>query len=284
MGGVSTAPGFPPAPPRPPSGAGRPRRRTLRWIVAAWAAVVAAITLYSVWHFPRTAVDQSTIAQALPTVDSAAADLVRAAGTDAVPAITGYIAVDAKCRVTVVRDGARYQRWVRFYTAAGAEPALLDGIAKRLPARYDPLVAHPATGPVLHADPGNFVTVTGGIVGPGQVRVTVDTGCRPQRHPVTETGTAAGAPDRAPVAAVLAALGVQGARQETHRVVCPGGGAVWTLQAEGGSSARSLADALKQPAPVLARPDAYAYRDGDVGMAVRVQDGTVSVTATTACQ
>jgi hypothetical protein len=220
-------------------------------------------------------------------VDTAVAQVVAAAAGDpAVPAITGYVTVDRSCRVTSVRDGARYQRWVRLFTAAGAEGALLDRVAAGLPGEYAAYLSHPATGPVLHAIAGNFVDLTGGILAPGQVRVVADTGCRPQDRPVVERGLD-NPPDRGPVETVLTALGVQATRWETHRVTCPAGGAVWTVEADGGADggqARSPLDALKEASPVLARPEAYAYRSGPVGVAVRTEAGTVTVTATTTCQ
>jgi hypothetical protein len=143
-----------------------------------------------------------------------------------------------------------------------------------------PSGSHPLT-----ADAGNYVAVRGGVVGPGAVRITADTGCRPLTGRVAEAQQPPDTEGRAPVEAVLGTLGIRDIRWQTHRVDCAHGGSVRTVQADGpaGSAPAALADALHEASAVLARPELYVYRTGPVGVVARTHDGVVTVTATTGC-
>ncbi|HYU86835.1 MAG TPA: hypothetical protein VEK80_18665, partial [Kribbellaceae bacterium] len=229
-----------------------PTRRRRRWLlallVAGWAVVVGGTALWSAAHDKPTAREQTTIAQALPTLDTAIADLVTAAGTDqTVAAISGYTQLDADCRVTTARSGSRFERAALLFTPAGTEPALLDRIAAGLPASYRPRVRHGGTASThtLTVDAGDFVSVRATVPSPGTVRVAADTGCRPQDRPVSEAG---GTADRAPVEAVFTALHATPTGWQVHRVACRGGGTLWTVEASGGpgSAPASLERALPQ--------------------------------------
>jgi hypothetical protein len=131
------------------------------------------------------------------------------------------------------------------------------------------------------------VVLRGSVGSPGEVTLTADTGCRPLTGPVTERQPPSSAASRAPAETVLATLRVSAATWRTHRVDCPRGGSVWTVEADGpaGSAPASLVDALRTAAPaaVVARPARYAYWSGPVGVVVRTHDGVVTVTATTGC-
>jgi hypothetical protein len=171
--------------------------------------------------------------------------------------------------------------------APGQEPALIDRISAGLPRSYRPEVARSGRHP-LTAEAGDYVAVRGGIVGTGQVRVAADTGCRPMGGRVREAQPS-DTGDRAPVEAVLAVFGIAGPHWQTHRVDCPQGGSVRTVEAAGpaGSAPASLIGPLQAKSPtaevVIARPDLYVYRAGPVGMVARTRDGVVTVTATTGC-
>jgi hypothetical protein len=280
-----TMDGIPPRPATAPTATpGAPRRR--RWLVVgsvAWAVLLAVLAGYAARRGEPTVRAQTSVAQALPTVDRAIAEVVTAASPGgAVAEITGYREVDASCTITAARAGARYERVVRLYVPAGREAPLLKEVAAKLPSDYDARVHGELT-----ADAGNYVAVRGGVVGPGQVRIAADTGCRPSTGPVSEAQPPSPTASRAPAEAALATLGVRDARWQTHRVACPRGGAVWTVQADGpaGSAPASLAAALGTASPdaVLNRPDLYAYRSGPAGVVARTHDGIVTVTATTGC-
>jgi len=194
MDGVTASPYISyPAPPPPPYG--DPRKRRILLAVAAARGLGLAPT--GIWYsLPgrHTAREQTTIAQAQPTVDQAITAVVRAAGAAAVPAVFGFDKV-SDCKVTPIRGGAKYQRVLWLYVPVDAEPALLDRIAAGLPARYR-AHAHHSPGNALHtltADAGDFVAVTGSVPGPGLVSVTAETGCRTLGHPpATDPTTAAG--------------------------------------------------------------------------------------------
>jgi hypothetical protein len=296
MGGVTIA--HPATAPTPTSRS--TRRRWLLVLVVAWALVVVGAALWGVGHGVPTAREQTTIAQALPTVDAAIADVVTAAGTDqTVPAITGYTRLDAACRVTAARSGSRFERAALLFVPPGTEPAVLDRIAAGLPASYRAKVRHGTTASAhtLTADAGRFVAVRAAVPAAGTVRVAADTGCRIQDRPVSEAdpagaGPAAGpgtglvpAAGRAPVEAVFAALHVNPVSWQVHQVPCRVGGTLWTVQARGGpgSAPAALPDALSQTPAVVVRPELYAYRSGPTGVAARATDGVLEVTATAGC-
>ncbi|NJC69281.1 hypothetical protein HC031_06040 [Planosporangium thailandense] len=261
-----------------------------RWLVVAagvWAVLVIAFAIYAVHRGGSTVREQTSVAHALPTVDRAIAEAVTAAGpAGAVAEIDGYREVSGHCMITTARAGARYQRAAYLYVPVGREPALLDGIAARLPRGYDARVSGSGAH-ALTADAGDFVTLEGGISGPGEVRLTADTGCRPLTRPVSEHAPTPSAADRAPVEVALSALKLSAVRWQAHRVDCARGGAVRTVRADGppGTVLPPLAGALRAVAPdaVVVRPDLYVYRSGPAGVVVRTADGVSTVTATTGC-
>jgi hypothetical protein len=266
-----------------------PRRRILIAVTAAWAVLLVVVAVYAARHGAPTVRGQSSVAAALPTLDRAIADVAVAAEAAApagpVVEISGYQEVSRSCSITAVRSGARYERIIRLYVPEGQEPALLDRIRAGLPDRYaaETTLNHRK----LTADAGNFVALRGAVGGPGEVTLNADTGCRPLTRPVTEKQPPSSAASRAPAETVLATLRVSAATWRTHRVDCPRGGSVWTVEADGpaGSAPASLVDALRAAAPaaVVARPALYAYWSGPVGVVVQTHDGIVTVTATTGC-
>jgi hypothetical protein len=266
--------------------------RVKRWIVAVavvWGLAVFGLGYYSLRTGRPTAREQTTIAQALPTVDGALADVASTleSGTS-VTALSGYAKMGRTCSVTAVREGARYERTLMVYTKEGTEPALLDRIRSGLPARYKVVVTHGEQIQTISADAGNFVAVKGGVAAPGQLRFTADTGCRAQDARVDDEASPA-IGDRAPVQAVLDALKLTAARWHTYRVACRSGGALWTVEGvtSAGTAPPALPAALRPAAggasAVLSRPEAYAYRSGPAGVAVLIVDGKLVITSTTGC-
>src|SRR4051812_18173402 len=118
--------------------------RVKRWLVVAtvvWGLVVLGLGYWSLRHGRPTAREQTTIGQALPTVDAALGDLAGALDpATAVPVLTGYVQVGQSCSVTVAREGARYERILYVYTKPGSEPALLKHVREALPERYKALL------------------------------------------------------------------------------------------------------------------------------------------------
>lgn len=241
---------------------------------------------------PPTAREQTTLAQARDRVDQALAAVATAAGPDSVAALSPYT-VDSGCRITTARTGTDLSRVIRLYTGAGGERALLDRLAAALPAGFRARVPRPigSASPALRADAGDFVALRGTATGPGEVRVEAEAGCRTGSDLGTPAlGPAPTAAERAPVESVLRALGASSPQWHAYQLSCSGGGTVRTVEADGASAVppRPLPAALKAVAggavTVLSQPQRYAYRVGATAIAVRAQDGAVTVTATTSCR
>jgi hypothetical protein len=251
---------YPPPPPPPPS---NPRvRRALIAVAAAWGLLLAVSGIWYSWHGRPTDRDQTTVARAEPVVAQAIADVVRAAGGSVVPALSGFEKT-GDCSVTPVRDGAEYQRVVRLYTPAGGEPAVLDRIARGLPARYRAVARHSAGGAVhtFSADAGYYVAVTGTVERAGLVAVQARTGCRPLgQRPAADPGAS---PGENP-------LGVNGSWQ-LHALPC----GLRTLAVTGPAS-RTLST-LPETGAVVRTADVWAAPDG---RAARFDAGAVTWTIT----
>jgi hypothetical protein len=255
----------------------------LRLGVAAWALVLLAAGVYAARRGEPTVREQTTIVQALPTLDRAIAAVVRtAAGPRIVVSIRGYERTQARCAAGN-RDGERYQRVSLVYTLPGQEPALLDRIAAGLPGSYRARVRHAGSVHALRADAGLFVQLTGGVDGPGQLRFTADTGCRVRGGSVPGAGADAGTPPAA--SAALDRVGSTEAKRRTDELVCPEGGRARTVTVTAARPSKPLGDAVPPGvAPLLARADLVAYVDEGLGVSLRLDADDLLVTATTACQ
>jgi hypothetical protein len=273
-------PGWPPVvtfPPPAPPPAHPGRRRVLIALAVVWALILLGTGIWYSFRGSPTVRDQTTIAKAQPHVDMAVAKVLAAAGTEPVPAVSGFDKT-GDCSVTPVRAGAQYQRSVRLYTAEGGERDLLRRVAEGLPQSYRAKVRSGS----LVADAGYYVLVTGSVEQPGVVKIVASTGCR------TVGGSLASDPDapppagdRAAIDPVLAALGAGTVQWHTHRLPC----GVRTVEAVVGAAARSLRAALPAAGAVVSGDDVYAFRDGAAAVGARRAGDTVTVTATTgSCQ
>jgi len=265
----------------PPS----PRRRLPRWVVpvaVGWAAVLLVLAYVSAGTSEPTVREQSPVDAARKNVSAAVANLVRAGGT-AVATVSEFTRV-GDCSISAVRDGSTWNQTVLFYTADGVEPALLDRIATGLPAAYEARTRHSDGGSLhtLRADAGDFVGITGSVIGPGQVRLVVATGCRPGTVPPD----GAESTPQPPVDGVFTALGLTGRSWRTHEVPCPSGGALRVVTAQ---SAPGVAPTLPSglstvgAAAVTARPELFAYRTGPTSVVAKLREGVLTVTSTMDC-
>ncbi len=276
----------------PPDRARRDRPRT--WLIAGvvvWVVVLAAGIGWAVSRGEPTGRDQTTVAQALPVVDRAVAEIVGAATMDgnAVAAISGFDRV-GDCRVTVLRRGERYQRTVTVVVTPGTEEALIERVGARLPQAYGVHVARSR----LVADAGFWVQVTGSVISKGQVRFVADTGaCRETGQlPADAVNDAvhdegASAAGRAEITKVLARLSLTAASWRTHQASCPDGAALTTVEAVSADGIEPGAfDQLLtgQGKVVVATPDAFAYSAGTNAVAVRHDADHVVITATRGCR
>ena len=261
------------------------RRITLVALLAGWALVLGVIAYVSARNGTATAREQTTVADARPAVDRGVADVVRAGSSlGAVVAPSPFTRIGS-CRISAVRDGERWEQSVTLFTRPGDETALLDRLGKALPPSYRASVRARAGQPTLRADAGNYVGISAAAATPGEVRVTVATGCRGVSGWVMP-----GEPPeqlRAPLAAPIAALKLAPARWRGFGVPCPDGREVQVVTAEGepGVVPVPLPGALSTvgPSPVVAEPDRYAYRSGITSVVARIGDSGLSLTATTPC-
>ncbi|MGY0234984.1 hypothetical protein [Longispora urticae] len=248
------------------------QRRWLVWFSVAWGVVLVVAALYAVANGKPTVKEQRTITQAQPVVDRATETVVLAAGPVAVR-IGGYDQRDT-CDVTVARAGLSFQRIIQLYTKAGEEKALLTGLAARLPKAYRASV----TGDSLYADAGEFIRVTGSVTGPGQVRVLAATGCRPAGDGPTRTKEE---PDRPPVAAVFAKLGVEPLDWAAHSAGCVD----TTIATTRSKVAGQLPAKFEGRELLLGTPELVVFRDGAASVVVTVTTDSVSVSRTVStCQ
>jgi hypothetical protein len=115
------------------------------------------------------------------------------------------------------------------------------------------------------------------------MRFTADTGCRPQNAPVTEGTPTSQSANRAPVEAVLSTLGAQPSEWRTHRLTCPDGGALWTVEAVTASDGAKARTTVPAAAIVLDSEKTFAYRAGAAGVSFRTEDGKLVVASTAGC-
>lgn len=275
----------------PPTGPDQPAsgRRWLRWLLAAtvaWAVLLAVLTWFSVRDDPPTVREQRTLAEAGPVVDRAVGELLAAVGDGGVAAIMPD-RIERGCRITPMEDGADLQRGVEVVVPGDDVRGLLQRVADRLPAGWRAGVRVSGDGPVLRADAGEFVAVQGRSSGPGRVRLTADTGCRPvgsgYRAPAAQAG-----PEAAAVTEALRALGATPAGSPELSVApCPGGNALArTARTTAPAGANPLATALAPLAAgavVLDTPEGYAYRRGPATVLAERTGDQLHLTATTPC-
>lgn len=150
-----------------------------RWwaggLVAAWAAALLVAAVWSSQHDPPTVREQSPLAEGRQTLDQALALVVDTAGAGVTAELGPQRTVG--CRVSLTRPGSELDQSVRLTVPAGEEPALLERLAADLPADWD--ARYHAGRNRFFADAGDFVAIRGEAAGSGQVRLTAETGCRP---------------------------------------------------------------------------------------------------------
>ncbi|GAA3448601.1 hypothetical protein [Dactylosporangium matsuzakiense] len=256
-----------------------------RWVVTgvlAWIAVIAGAGLWSYFNDPATTRDQTTIADALPTVDTALARIHSALDPSAsVSVLGGYRRTEVSCRVTSARDGTRFTRELLVYVKPSTEAATLDRVKAALPASYEPSVTHSGATDVLSADAGGFVLLRGTVTDQGTIRFTADTGCRVQDAPAQEPTPTP--PDRAPVQAVLTTLGTTASQWRTHQLTSPSCRSLSTVEADITGDAARVRSTVDAGSVVLDTEKLFAYRTSAAAVTLRTEGDTLTVTSTTGC-
>ncbi|MDG4768229.1 hypothetical protein O7632_29680 [Solwaraspora sp. WMMD406] len=292
---TTAGPPFGAYPPQPPAVPPPPRWR--RWALAGaavlWIALLAGLAVVSTGEDAPTVREQRGIDEARPVADRSVADLATAIGAAGVIEIGPEEIVEG-CRITPIRPGAQLTRMLTAYTAPDDGPALLDQIARRLPARYAARTRQNSPDDVRFvADAGEFVSVRGQLVGPGVVHLRISTGCRPQpSQPVDDDAPTADTVPQSHPGTLLAALGADQVEVTPPAVVpCPAGGWLRTRVATGVTSPEA-AEWIGEALDSLARPDTtvlsdqaplFVQRDGLGGVVVEADGGEVRAVVTTGC-
>jgi len=248
----------------------------------AWAVVLVVAGTYAARDGKPTVREQTTIVEALPTLDRAVAAVVQAAaGPRVVVGLGSYQRTSDDCKAGN-RTGERYERVATVYTVPGGEPALLDRIGAGLPRSYRPVVRHAKAVHSLRADAGFYVRLVGGLDAPGELRFTADTGCRVLGGTVP-AARASTAPPAATDALDRLGLGIGQVTSSTVR--CPSGKELDATTVTAPRPAGPLAAALPAGvAPIIARADLVVYEQDGFGVAARLRAEDLQVTAATGCQ
>lgn len=260
-------------------------KRKRLWItvgLAAWAVFLVAAGAWSARNGKPTVREQTTIVQALPTVDRALAAVVAAAaGPRAVVGVGGYEKTESACEAGN-QTGERYQRVATVYVVPGTEGDLVDRVAAGLPRDWEASVRHRDGLHALRADAGFYVRLTGAVTGVGELRFTADTGCRRRGGTVPRPPTAGSPPNPADV---LTRLGVRGADEMSFAVRCGSKSDLSAITVSAPRPSGPLAGALPGGAePIVKRDDLLVFATGGVGYAVKLRAEDVQVTAASGCQ
>lgn len=254
-------------------------------MVIGWAVVLIAAAVYAARNGQPTVREQTTVVQALPTLDRAIAAVATTAGPTAVATVTGYERTVSRCEAGN-RTGVEYERSLSVYTIPGQEAQVVDRIAAALPRSYRATVRHSGSTHALRADAGFFVRLTGALVRQGELRFTAETGCRVPGGEIPGPVDEAGAPPAPATAATEALARLDGAQpaRRTYRLECPAGGVKWFVEFAATVPAETLSIASPPGAQILlSGPDRLAFLDGEVGVVVTAFGGRSIVSATTPC-
>jgi len=234
--------------------------------------VLGGLGVVSHFNDPPTVREQRDLASAVAVVNEAMGRTVGLAGQHAVPVIMP-IAFDKGCRITPVREGATATGIVRVFTEDGGSESFLSRIAAQYPRSYNAKLS--ADGKALRADAGEFVALRAKLIVPGEVQVTVTTGCRP--YDLDPDNELPESPQLDEPATVLRELGAS--RVEPEKIAyaqCPFGNPATTAAAlgQGLSAPFEKARERDRGEKILDTPKAYAYRRGTTqGVVVLPIDG-----------
>lgn len=260
-------------------------RKPRLWITIGavlWAVFLVAAGAWSARNGKPTVREQTTIVEALPTVDRAVAAVVAAAaGPRAVVGVGGYERTETACDAGN-RTGERYHRVATVFVTPGTEGDLVDRVAAALPRDWGAVVRRGGDIREMRADAGFYVRVTGSVVAPGEARFTADTGCRVRGGTLPQP-PAAGSPPSA--ADLLARLGVAGGGQASFAVRCASRTELSAITVSAPRPSGPLAGALPAGVePIVKRADLLVFTAEGVGYAVRLRAEDVQVTAARGCQ
>ncbi|GIE32653.1 hypothetical protein Ait01nite_056980 [Actinoplanes italicus] len=251
-------------------------------IVVVVAALVAATAAWWRWDTQR----QPRVEDVAADMNTAVADAVVAAGSEAAAAVSAVVAA-AECDLGPLRTGNVFTGKADLYTDPGAEDSLITTIEQNLPDRYA-VRRGPAVAGVrpLHADLG-AVSLSVRRLSPGWLAVTARSRCSLAEM----TPAASTAPDAGTVTGLLATLGTRPARVTEQRLHCAAGDIVTVSAVSEPTGADGLRDRLTAAVPAGARRFAardsnrITYRDGSASVVIAASDDGAAITVqhTTTC-
>ena len=157
-----------------PATIGAMRKRTWMFVgISAWVVLLLGLAVYSYRHDPATVPGQTTVAQARATMDRVTGELQAVSSSVQI----GEYA-EQPCDITNVREGLALRRELTFSTQPGGEAVFVRSLAARLPAAYRARANASGDTVSLYADAGTFVTVRARKAEPGEVVITLASGCR----------------------------------------------------------------------------------------------------------
>ncbi len=267
-----------------------------RWLVVLVVVVGVAWPVSTVligrrlWGGHRSRPMLPAVADVLPTLDRAIAQVAGAVDGEAAIALAGLTPAQA-CRAHG-RGGSVYTRKLDIYLRRGGEDGLITTIAGRLPDGYrvrrDPPVAGAARP--LSAEPGQGVRLTLRQLGDGWLTATAQTDCRasgtrPSEPPASTDPAATGTID-----AIMSRLRTRVAEWNHRQLACPTGTLATMIAISAPTNSDDLPARLTDAVPAGARQypgsgDRLAYRQGSVSVVIApTDDGTaVTVRYTTGC-
>lgn len=286
---------------RPPKGVserGRARARLWLAVVVAWSITLAGLGYASARHDPPTVPEQVTIVGAIEAAEGVTAELTNALDPRHAIVIASDRASAARpCEINPAWSGTSYRRVITAYVPVDGAQPLLARVRGSLPQRYRASLATSRGGKTLVATGEAAVTIRGTVEAPGQVALTVDTGCRPGLPALFLPGAGsapAAASDQA--SAALAAMRVSPSGWRADRAECRSGGALWAVEAtasapdpatpRGPASLTAVVGAARLAGGatiVQDGPDLVAFRAPGTALVARRSSNTVTVTAITGC-
>ena len=251
-------------------------------------ALIVTVAGYGWWR--REGSRQPRVSAAIPTMDTAIATTLRAAGDAPVTAVTGIFR-GTTCKLGLLRTGGRFTRSADLYVPVGEEEALIARITTGLPASFAPRRGAGAGGRAapLTATAGGGVEVSVRHIGPGWVIARARTGCTGGQQPAVDVVDAASVPGAATIDRLLGALNTGPAETRQHRLQCPGGVTTVAVLSRP-TDAANLRRRLRPVVPADAtrfRSDSnrVSYREQAASVTVSASDDNtaVTVTFTSAC-
>ncbi len=251
--------------------------------VTGLAIVAGGATI--VWHYARPRLPR--VAEVEATADSGIVAVVDAAGDQAAVTVTELVATTT-CQHTPFARGYVFTRTANLYTDAGAENAVIGGIAAALPPSFHSSRANPLGSPVapLHAIAGPGVQINVQVISAGWISATAQTDCRSAPAGTSVVGHADGTATSVPteISALFTTLGTTTASWHTDTVPCPRGAITTTDAVSASTNSADLTARIATTVPAGAHryttpSNRVIWRAGQTSTVVAASDDGTHITA-----